>query len=130
MERCLDKEQMMELLQESIVGSEFFVELSSEDCAKLNLLYMKETALNSLCLTLKENDSDTESSDLYKRLVKEYSYVLGEKIAVIVDCLEKTIGKEFIPILSQPCYNIGYDGRMSKIYIKKICPRRKIPLTI
>ena len=124
---AITENQMHKVLQESVVGSTFYVDVSQEDGAKLHLLDIKLKSMDSLSRTFQINrNNDNES---WSTLVERYSEALGEKLAIITINTTRELGEDIIPIISEPCWEVGYDSVKEKIFLHKICPINRTGIT-
>lgn len=124
---AITENQMYKVLQESVIGSTFYVDVSQGDGAKLHLLDIKLKSMDSLSRTFQGNQNNDDEA--WNALIERYSEALGEKLAIITINATRELGEDIIPIISEPCWEIGYDSAKEKIFLHKICPVNRTGIT-
>lgn len=107
---------LFELMESSVIGSIFYMDLSKEDLAKLDLLFIKMQSLESLYRSANTDD------DLKRDIQQEYSCALGEKTYIIANAVYEAMGERAIQMLSMPCWKIDYSRDKQQLFFRKVCP--------
>lgn len=111
-------------LIEMPLNSITYLEVEDEEAAKLQLAHIKLSALDNLFKSyIREFGKPDESSTAWKEIVEEYTKTHADYLSAIYFQLAEKLGQDIVVLLSEPCWQLGYDSTKQSIYLYKTCPR-------
>ena len=82
-------------------------------------------SLDTLCRSyIREFGQPDESNITWQEIVEEYTKTHARYISAIYFQLRQKLGgDDIVVLLSEPCWQLGYDAVQRSIYLYKTCPR-------
>ena len=59
----------------------------------------------------------------WQEIVEEYTKTHARYISAIYFQLRQKLGDDIVVLLSEPCWQLGYDAVQKAIYLYKTCPK-------
>lgn len=111
-------------LVEMPLNSIIYLEVPEDDGARLEMDRIKLMALDTLFKSyIREFGQLDESNITWQEIVAEYTKTHARYISAIYFQLASKLGKDIIVLLSEPCWQLGYDAVRKAIYLYKTCPK-------
>ena len=112
-------------LVEMPLNSITYLEIPEEDGNRLELDRIKLMALDTLIKSyIREFGHPDESNITWQEIVEEYTKTHARYISAIYFQLRQKLGgDDIVVLLSEPCWQLGYDAVQRSIYLYKTCPK-------
>lgn len=111
-------------LIEMPLNSITYLEIPEEDGNRLELDRIKLMALDTLIKSyIREFGHPDESNITWQEIVEEYTKTHTRYISAIYIQLRQKLGDDIVVLLSEPCWQLGYDAVQRSIYLYKTCPK-------
>ena len=111
-------------LVEMPLNSIIYLEVPEDDGARLEMDRIKLMALDTLFKSyIREFGQPDESNITWQEIVAEYTKTHARYISAIYFQLASKLGKDILVLLSEPCWQLGYDPVRKAIYLYKTCPK-------
>lgn len=111
-------------LTEMPLNSITYLEVEDSVAAKLQLAHIKLSALDSLFKSyIREFGKPEETNIEWQEIVKEYTHTHADYFSEIYFQIAEKLGQDIVVLLSEPCWQLGYDSIKQSIYLYKTCPR-------
>ena len=72
---------------------------------------------------IREFGQPDESNITWQEIVEEYTKTHARYISAIYFQLRQKLGDDIVVLLSEPCWQLGYDAVQRSIYLYKTCPK-------
>ena len=111
-------------LIEMPLNSITYLEVEDREAAELQLAHIKLSALDNLFKSyIREFGKPDESNIKWQEIVKEYTEIHANYLSAIYFQISEKLGQDIVVLLSEPCWQLGYDSIKQSIYLYKTCPR-------
>ena len=113
-------------LIEMPLNSITYLEIPEEAGNRLELDRIKLMALDTFCRSyIREFGQPDESNITWQEIVEEYTKTHARYISAIYIQLRQKLGDDIVVLLSETCWQLGYEAVQRSIYLYKTCPKVK-----